>query len=352
MGSYAFVAQYQQQPLPIGGNLFKAEWIKTEGLDPDNGGYGEIVQSWDTAIMTGSSNDYSVRITARLIRSEVHALDVWRGKVEFPALQRKAIELAGTFRPRTVLIEDKASGQQLLQALRFGNYPGVPNPIGRTPEQDKFSRAAGVSYMVESGQMFLPEEAHWLAEFRKELLAFPNCRHDDQVDAFKPGLKRLTHRFDTLFIGRAPIASGRTAAENCENREIPRFRAFPTRDWFAPDCVAHHSVRQGNRFSPPGGLRAENGAVLRAFAGHQDCSEARGFLRADNSGQKNTGFSVRENPASPRLAGLIGRSGSHAELALLFGPGEGRVAHQQCAAGQPAELGAIGDGFDDARAEP
>ena len=183
MGSYAFEAQYQQQPLPMDGNLFKAEWIRPRGPDTD-GAYGEIVQSWDTAIKTGSSNDYSVCITARVIGSEVHVIDVWRGRAEFPALQKKAIELAGTFRPKTILIEDKASGQQLLQALRFGNYPGVPNPIGRTPEQDKFSRAAGVSYMVESGQLFLPEEAHWLAEFRKELLAFPNCRHDDQVDAF------------------------------------------------------------------------------------------------------------------------------------------------------------------------
>lgn len=205
MGSYAFEAQYQQQPLPMDGNLFKAEWLKTDGHDPDNGVYGEIVQSWDTAIKTGSSNDYSVCVTARLIRSEVHILDVWRGKIEFPALQKKAIELARTFRPKSILIEDKASGQQLLQTLRFGNYLGVPNPTGRTPEQDKFSRAAGVSYMVESGQLFLPEEAHWLAEFRKELLAFPNCRHDDQVDAFTQLMVWVRNRWQDTCGLAAPV---------------------------------------------------------------------------------------------------------------------------------------------------
>ena len=32
-------------------------------------------------------------------------------------------------------------------------------------------------------RILLPNEAPWLAEFESELLAFPNDRHDDQVDA-------------------------------------------------------------------------------------------------------------------------------------------------------------------------
>lgn len=41
----------------------------------------------------------------------------------------------------------------------------------------------GVSSMVESGQLLLPEDAPWLEIFRHELLAFPSARFDDQVDA-------------------------------------------------------------------------------------------------------------------------------------------------------------------------
>ena len=209
MGSLAFEAQYQQQPMPSEGNLFKADWLKTfsESLD---GPPGEILQSWDTAIKTGSANDYSVCITARKIRKEIRIIDVWRGKREFPALLRKAVELAQSHPAPTILVEDKASGQQLLQALRSGNWRGVPNPIGRTPEQDKFSRAAGVSSMVESGQVFLPKEAHWLDEFRRELLAYPNSKHDDQVDALSQLLDWARREFQyqtrsivgpTLFVG-------------------------------------------------------------------------------------------------------------------------------------------------------
>ncbi|GHB05450.1 hypothetical protein GCM10009069_29810 [Algimonas arctica] len=161
--------------------------MKITGTGTDEGNsqsQGQIVQSWDTAIKTGGANDYSVCITARIWRKDIHIIDVWRGRVEFPALLRKTVELARIHEAKTLLIEDKASGSQLIQSIRAGSERGVPNPIARTPEADKFTRAAGVSSMVEAGQLFLPEEAHWLAGFKKELLAFPSSRHDDQVDAF------------------------------------------------------------------------------------------------------------------------------------------------------------------------
>ena len=36
---------------------------------------------------------------------------------------------------------------------------------------------------IEAGQVFLPKDAPWLGDFLDELLAFPNGRHDDQVDS-------------------------------------------------------------------------------------------------------------------------------------------------------------------------
>ncbi len=183
MGSPAFEAQYQQQPLPAEGNLFKAEWLTYFEQDRAEPPYGEVIQSWDTAIKIGSNNDFSVCITAVMRGKNVHIIDVWRGKLEFPELERKVVELAREYRAGTVLIEDKASGQQLLQSLRANDYRGVPTPIGRLPEQDKYSRAAGVSSMVEAGHLYIPNEACWLDDFRRELLAFPSSRNDDQVDA-------------------------------------------------------------------------------------------------------------------------------------------------------------------------
>lgn len=240
MGSLAFEAQYQQQPMPAEGNLYRAEWLRVSEHDPKRDPCGEIIQSWDTAIKTGSANDFSVCVTARVIRGEVHLLDVWRGKVEFPALQHKAIELAQQHRANTVLIEDKASGQQLLQALRAGSWQGVPNPIGRTPEADKFTRAAGVSSIVEAGQVYLPAQAHWLDEFRRELLAFPNSRHDDQVDALAQLLAWVRTswiRHETLLCG--PILYWQDDDGVCHSSEdedyddwFPRSRSAANDYWY------------------------------------------------------------------------------------------------------------------------
>ena len=40
----------------------------------------------------------------------------------------------------------------------------------------------------ESGQVFLPNHAPWLADLETELFAFPNSRYDDQVDSVSQAL--------------------------------------------------------------------------------------------------------------------------------------------------------------------
>ncbi|MGB7370801.1 phage terminase large subunit [Erythrobacter sp.] len=183
MGSRAFSAQYLQSPLPAEGNLFKAAWLRR--YEPsDLTQEGTAVQSWDTGIKTGERNSYSVCITAKKSGNTVHLLDVWRGRLEFPDLERKLEQLARLHGATVLLIEDKASGQELIQNLRSREPRGVPSPIARRPSTEKKERAAGISPMVEAGQVLIPSEAAWLGDFLSEVLAFPSGRFDDQVDAF------------------------------------------------------------------------------------------------------------------------------------------------------------------------
>ena len=56
------------------------------------------------------------------------------------------------------------------------------------PDRDKISRMAVVSTKFESGLVFLPERAPWLADFEAELFAFPGSRHDDQCDSVSQAL--------------------------------------------------------------------------------------------------------------------------------------------------------------------
>src|SRR4029077_11941738 len=63
IGSLMFSAQYQQRPVPLEGNLIKREWFRYYDVPPQKEACDRIVQSWDTAAMTGQANDYSVCTT-------------------------------------------------------------------------------------------------------------------------------------------------------------------------------------------------------------------------------------------------------------------------------------------------
>jgi predicted phage terminase large subunit-like protein len=82
-----------------------------------------------------------------------------------------------------VLIEDAGPGMNLLQDLRHSLARGTLRPIGIRPEGGKLERMASQTAKIEAGHVHLPENAPWLGEFLSELLAFPNGRHDDQVDS-------------------------------------------------------------------------------------------------------------------------------------------------------------------------
>lgn len=184
MGSANFAAQYLQEPVPAAGNLVKADWLQNYcSTDSHDCNAGRIIQSWDTASKDSIHNDWSVCITAQVGRQEVRILDVFRRRLLFPDLQRHTVRLAREHCTDKLLIEDQSSGTQLIQTLRSNRPANVPLPLPQKPEGDKISRLAGVSAIIEAGQLLLPQEAPWLAAFKSELLGFPNARNDDQVDA-------------------------------------------------------------------------------------------------------------------------------------------------------------------------
>jgi predicted phage terminase large subunit-like protein len=71
----------------------------------------------------------------------------------------------------------------MIQELTRNPEGGVPRPIAIKPDGDKFVRMEAQAARFEAGQVHLPREAPWLSTLLHELLAFPNARHDDQVDS-------------------------------------------------------------------------------------------------------------------------------------------------------------------------
>ena len=117
-----------------------------------------------------------------------YLMHLWRGKVEFPELKRQVLGLADAWKPHVLLVEDKASGQSLIQELqRDSRLPVHPVQVDR----DKISRAHAVTPLVEAGKVFLPRSAVWLSDFIEELATFPKGSHDDQFDSMTQALNYM-----------------------------------------------------------------------------------------------------------------------------------------------------------------
>lgn len=179
-GEAIWAGQYQQRPAPEGGGLVKPEWFQRRTRDTMPTKFERIIQSWDTAIKTAQWNDFSVCTTWGLNGDDLFLIDVYRARHLYPDLRDKVLELAARFRAEVVLIEDKASGQQLLQELpRLQFYQA--QPVDHT--QDKKMRMGSQTAVLRNGCVHVPEDVPWLPEYLHEMAVFPNGKHDDQVDS-------------------------------------------------------------------------------------------------------------------------------------------------------------------------
>jgi predicted phage terminase large subunit-like protein len=180
IGEYNFAGQYQQSPAPLGGGLVKAEWFKRyrESERPER--FDRIVQSWDTANKASELSDFSVCTTWGVRGKDLFLLGVFRRRLEYPALKRAVREQQSLFNATEVLIEDKASGTQLIQELIADGCHAVTR---YQPTADKIMRLHAQTALIENGFVYLPETASWLAEYLHEITVFPKGKHDDQVDS-------------------------------------------------------------------------------------------------------------------------------------------------------------------------
>jgi phage terminase large subunit-like protein len=140
MGSLDFSAQYQQQPIPIEGNLVKWSWFRFYDDPPTVLPTDRIVVSWDTAMTSNELADYSACVVL-LVRGEtIYVLDVYRARLDYPDLKRKVIEIHCHWRHSTfnfaLIVENKGSGMSLIQDLGREHI----HAIAIKPEGDKTMR--------------------------------------------------------------------------------------------------------------------------------------------------------------------------------------------------------------------
>ena len=178
------------------------------------------MQSWDTANKTTELSDYSVCTTWGVKDKDLFLLGLFRRRLEYPALKRAVREQQSLFGASVVLIEDKASGTQLIQDLIAEGCHGVTR---YQPSGDKTMRLHAQTAVIENGFVHIPETAPWLAEYLHELTVFPNGKHDDQADS----TAQFLDWFKRPFPGQGLYELMRIQAERARNRENLERRFHP-----------------------------------------------------------------------------------------------------------------------------
>lgn len=193
MGPLMFEGQYQQNPVPPGGAIFKIGWFLryTKDLLPKT--FNLIVQAWDTAVKTKQQNDYSVCTTWGVTDTAFYLLDRLKDRLEFPDLKRTMHEQAIRWKPHAILIEDASSGSEAIQELQAAsNLPIMPIPVTK----DKIANAKAVTPYFAALRVFVPfaeydvatrsavpAEYEWVIDYLNVMTKFPKVPHDDDVDS-------------------------------------------------------------------------------------------------------------------------------------------------------------------------
>ena len=189
-------ALYQQHPIPDGGAIFREEWMQKPWLPKDlPERFDAVVQSWDMAFKDGANSDYVVGQLWGRKGADFYLLDQLRGRWSFTEsvdMVRALTERAEKWdsRPHRKLIEDKANGPAVIDALKHEISGIVPVE----PDGTKVARAHAVTALFEAGNVHLPDRSvsGWVEEYKLELRRFPNGANDDQVDATTQALRHLS----------------------------------------------------------------------------------------------------------------------------------------------------------------
>jgi len=206
VGSRAWTALYQQRPSAKEGETFKREGWQfmrvPEGFEMGTArerrltlsklGIDRVVQCWDTAIGGKEKNDFAACTTLGVGKNKYVALEVWQEKLSYPDMRRAVQMRFDKWTPDVVGVEGggAAAGKAVIQDLQSDTRIPFKEII---TSKDKELRADLLSPTHEAGRCYIIEGATWAADFIDHCAAFPNTKHDDDVDSWMLAMEEAIH---------------------------------------------------------------------------------------------------------------------------------------------------------------
>lgn len=219
VGPLKYRAQYDQNPANAeGGEIKSAYWrfYKDKRYESTHRPPGCVtaethpalplpekvarIISADTAVKENQTADWSVVGAIAHAKADVYLTDLDRDRVAMPGLIKMFKTACARYpEARQKYIEDKSSGQQLLQLLKVGGevdgvkFEATPGIVGVNPGTLSKVERTRIHLLprAEAGQVYLPEGAPWLDAFVEEAAEFPFGDHDDQLDMLAQACSKL-----------------------------------------------------------------------------------------------------------------------------------------------------------------
>ena len=199
LSDYWWAALYQQNPRPLGGNVFKEDGVRYYLPKDLPAKFDKVLASWDCTFKDTDGTDYVVGQVWGKAGANSYLLAQVRQRMSFTKTVKEVVALRDAWpRIREILIEDKANGPAVIDTLKAS----VPGIIPIEPDGSKLARAHAVTSYWEAGNVWLPHPdiAPWVKDLVAELTTFPASANDDQVDALTQALRRLYPLFNKLKI--------------------------------------------------------------------------------------------------------------------------------------------------------
>lgn len=188
-GMRAWEALFQGHPTIAEGNILKKEWWQY--YDPaKEPKYDQMVMSVDATFKDGERNDFVAISVWGKKENKIYLVKMINEHLNFTATLHK-IRLLKAHYPRigAIYVEDAANGQAIIQTLSHEILGIIPVP----PDKSKEARVNAVSFVIEAGNVYLPEGDPITYKFVEQCAKFPNDKHDDMVDSMSQALYKLAY---------------------------------------------------------------------------------------------------------------------------------------------------------------
>ena len=175
---------YQGIPAGSKGNLLKEDDI----IYAPSLIKGHIFFSIDTNSKGKENSDFNaVCVWSWDGRAELlQLIDIFHSRCDFYELLLKMKQLARFWKPRWMIIEDKANGSSLISMLKQ-EFPGI-EILGYNPTRDKVAKFNMCVPFVKRGQVYIYNGIAKKEAIHYELTNFPLVKNNDIVDAFSIGV--------------------------------------------------------------------------------------------------------------------------------------------------------------------